>query len=846
MNSPHTGKLDFSHHLKFERDKRGWSQAKVAELLQTDIKTISRWERGTGLPASYLRQKLSDVFGKDLQALGLFEEVQIAPFVSLTDLFDPMIPLPPAYPLIGRDDQLALLRKRLRGGGNVTLSALNGLPGVGKTALSITLAYDPALQAHFKDGILWAGLGPEPNVQSHLSRWGAMLGMSASEMSHLQDIDAWGIAVHRVLGSRTILLVIDDAWTAKDALALKIGGPGCAHLITTRFPTIATQITVDGATEVKELDTAEGFALLRTLAPQVVEQQPERARELVLAVGGLPLALTLLGNYLRMQAYMVQPRRIMSALQRLGERDMRLDLTETRSPAERHSSQPGDGSISLRTIIAVSDEQLDQHTREAFYALSIFPPKPNSFSEEAALAVSESDIQVLDTLLDTGLLQSSGPARYTLHQTIADYARAQIQEDRAQRRFLRFFCAFVKRYSTNYAFLETESNNIFAALDIAFELTQFADLLSLINALMPFFQARGLFLLAEIHLRRAYNTALPFASFSEHLHILSNLGEVNRKMCQYDQAESFFEEGLALARQSQKISDQIMFLSLMGTLEWKRGAYAKAEAYLQEGLLLARTEKGQPSLYAILEVLSSLVQRRGEYAQGEKYMREAIAAYRDRPEKDVAQLSVMIDNLGLAYLAQGFYEKADREFETSLSLARQATHWEWVAMVLNNLAESKKHQGDYIQAEAYFQEGLELARRIGLQEWVCVLLAGGGEIARKQGLYEKARMLLQESLQLAHTFHIPQMACSACFEFCQIALREGHYDQAEQYLLEMKNVVPDGDSLLLALADYSSAQVCAGRGNTKEARRLALRALEKMAVTYAIEVEEFLASLPLL
>ena len=215
-------------------------------------------------------------------------------------LYDPFIPVLPQVPLVGRNEELLKLRQRLSTNrGNAALTALNGLPGVGKTALSIILAHDPALRAHFQDGILWAGLGPEPNMQGHLSRWGTLLGLSSSEMSSLSGSEAWAVALRRVIGSRTMLLVIDDAWTLEDALALKVGGPNCAHLVSTRFPSIATQITIEGATAIKELDSDEGMVLLRMLAPRVVENETQRTRELVMAVGGLPLALNLIGNYLR-------------------------------------------------------------------------------------------------------------------------------------------------------------------------------------------------------------------------------------------------------------------------------------------------------------------------------------------------------------------------------------------------------------------------------------------------------------------------------------------------------------------------------------------------------------------
>ncbi|HEX3642420.1 MAG TPA: hypothetical protein VHV10_14105, partial [Ktedonobacteraceae bacterium] len=64
----------------------------------------------------------------------------------------------------------------------------------------------------------------------------------------------------------------------------------------------------------------------------------------------------------------------------------------------------------------------------ALCTLSIFASKPDSFSKEAALAVSQQSIEALDELLDAGLLENWGAERYTLHQAVTDYARAQDED----------------------------------------------------------------------------------------------------------------------------------------------------------------------------------------------------------------------------------------------------------------------------------------------------------------------------------------------------------------------------------------------------------------------------------
>ncbi len=65
-----------NYRLKQARELRGWSQAKVAELIGTDATTVSRWERGIFSPTPYFREKLCVLFEKNAEELGLLEAAQ--------------------------------------------------------------------------------------------------------------------------------------------------------------------------------------------------------------------------------------------------------------------------------------------------------------------------------------------------------------------------------------------------------------------------------------------------------------------------------------------------------------------------------------------------------------------------------------------------------------------------------------------------------------------------------------------------------------------------------------------------------------------------------------------------
>ena len=654
------------HRLVDARISQHWSQQEVADRIGTTHVNVSRWERGITRPSPYFRRKLSKLFDKSEEDLDLLFQppvetvdvdatgganldganvdganvggvsmggVNAAPTVGAINLtptpaiYDPIIPLPSSTPLIGREEEIAAIKQRLFAGSSVALTALNGLPGVGKTTLAIALAHDPEVREHFRHGVLWAGLGPDPNVDRRLIRWGTLLGLSPGEIGNIKDREEWALSLRSAIGSRSMLLVIDDAWDVNDALTFKVGGPNCAHLVTTRYMAIASHVAGDGATRLQELNTDESMALLRLLAPQVIEKEEQKALALIQAVGGLPLALTLMGNYLRLQAYSGQARRIQSALQRLNDAAGRMQIAEPRGPIERHPSMPTDKTLSLQSIIAVTDQQLSVEARKALYALSALPSKPDNFSEEAAVAVTDCSLDAIDELIDTGMLESSSEGRYMLHQTIADYARLHQEGDEPRERLIQYAHDFVEEHRTDYEQLDMESGVIIAALEVAYALDKKEELVRNVCEFAPFLLMRGNYSLAERHVERAQAAAVDLDDTYGIANTLLYRGLIDQKHGNYDQAESYLQEGLTLARQV-NAPTRIDALLYLGQTEQKKGNYDQAETYLQEGLSLARQNDDDERISAILHDLGWVMLKRGEYTKAEAYLQEGLVIAR--------------------------------------------------------------------------------------------------------------------------------------------------------------------------------------------------------------------------
>jgi tetratricopeptide (TPR) repeat protein len=405
-------------------------------------------------------------------------------------------------------------------------------------------------------------------------------------MSKLTRIEDWVAIIRVAIGMQRILLIADDVWQIKVAQIFQLGGPNCAYLITTRLPDVAVRFADGGAVEIHELDEDDGLRLLVRLAPEVVKSEPDEARRLTRIVGNLPLALILMGNYLQEKTHSGQPRRIWQALQQLYDTEKRLQLDDDQIPGQLHPSLPSNAPITINSIIAVSDEALDEVSRSALRALSTFPSKPNTFSEAAAVAVAAAPAETLDTLTDYGLLETAGPARYTLHQTIADYARLKLADTAAYERMVEFFISFIETHQTDYDTLDLETNNVLAALDIAFNKKMQPALVRGANTFYPFLETRGLYDLAQKYLSQAQQLAKSINDLVGFITTLLNLGRIAENRGDYKQAEEYWQEGLALARKINHIERTSALLQNLGSLTIKSGNYVRAEEYLVEGVFV--------------------------------------------------------------------------------------------------------------------------------------------------------------------------------------------------------------------------------------------------------------------
>jgi NB-ARC domain/MalT-like TPR region len=334
-----------------------------------------------------------------------------------------------------------LLNKRASSGEQPRL-VLQLLPGVGKSEIATQLGWDEEVHKHF-DQVLWADLGKEPDISAILSKWAKALGVAQEGTDHMRTIDDWRSTILAAIGERRVFMLVDDVWKAghaRDFVFPVSQAPNCAYLFTTRKPEVAADlIDKNFHKTVPELNEPNSLKLLRQEARGVIAEPPQQeAKDLAREVGGLPLALVLVGRYLRHHS-------LHEALEKYRQADKLLS-EPLENQHERDRKLPEGEEHTLRTVIDMSFQELDEESMRTLRKLSIFRPKPHTFTKVAALEVSDTSEETLKKLVDYGLLekligtkeisgeesQSDALVHYRLQRTIADAARERLSAQEAE------------------------------------------------------------------------------------------------------------------------------------------------------------------------------------------------------------------------------------------------------------------------------------------------------------------------------------------------------------------------------------------------------------------------------
>jgi DNA-binding SARP family transcriptional activator len=334
---------------------------------------------------------------------------------------DPPAQLPPAVPIVGRDAQLAQIKRLVTDRPDdapVTVSVV-GAPGIGTSAFCVRAAHD--LRAAFPGGQFFASFARSPEPAEVLGGFLQATGVPAESIP--ADLDGRSAMFRTWTAERKVVVVLDDVTSPAQVVPLLPSGPGCATLVASHRR--LCDHTIRAVLELGPLTTEQSLELLRGVAGRDrVQRDLAAARDLVLACGGIPLALRAAGTRLALRPHW----RVSHLTQRLAAESSRLHELAA-------------SNLDLRDSVGRRYRLLSPAHRDAFHRIAAHRPGPVATDEVARLLGTDEDTaeSILEHLVEfqlAGVDDAQAPTadgfRYRLHPLVRLAAHA-LREDAHRR-----------------------------------------------------------------------------------------------------------------------------------------------------------------------------------------------------------------------------------------------------------------------------------------------------------------------------------------------------------------------------------------------------------------------------
>lgn len=770
------GRHELAELLKVTRIEAGLTQESLAEVSGVSARSISDLERGRALtPHAVTVRLLADALGLTGSSRAAFEQAARRQAVSYSrpGQHGPALRALPRdiASFTGRDEELEVLlgaagAKEGRAG-VVAIYAIEGMAGIGKTALAIRAAHQ--LAPRFPGGQIFLPLhghapGRMPDEPSEaLASLLQAAGVRPDQIpGHLDDrARLWRDAVAK----RPMLIVLDDVAGTEQIEPLLPGVAGSVVLVTSRRRLAALECDRSLALGTLVPDQAAKMIVRLAGRPEFMTTDPEIA-DIARMCGHLPLALGMAASQLRHHPAW-------------SLRDLAHDLTGAR---DRLSLMVGE-NLSVAAAFDLSYQTLAPAARQVFRQFGLHPGQ--EIDAYAAAALNGSDpaavSRQLRILYDCYLLTEPSHDRYGMHDLIREHARAMALKyesatDRsrslaqlldyfgqagavADQQLARYTRAHVPSEvvaqaalprlvssSAALAWIRTERDNFLACLDHAMRGGQQARVIELTAALAALFRHDGPWADGIERHRTAIAAARDLGDQLSEANALCDVAALNFLVGDSAAATDALNLAERIYRKLDHQQGTANALSQVAMIRRATGDYHDAASAINAAVDLFTELGDRRGLAAALNELGGLRYLTSDFPGADDALERAYGLYRD--VGDDRGLANVLSNLGNVKRLTGDYPAAAKMLEESLATYQDHGDQEGQADALNLLGIVHRLTGDYGAAAAALSEALAISRDLGSRQAEANSLCFQGALLRQTGQLREAATTLHRALAI--------------------------------------------------------------------------------------------------
>ena len=663
------------------------------------------------------------------------------------------------------DTLTQLLDEAGTSGGTVVISAIDGMAGIGKTALAVHVAH--RLSEKFPDGQLFLDLhgytqGQQPRTADEALTWLLrVLGVPPERIPRDSE-QAAALYRQRLADTRT-LIVLDNAATEAQVRPLLPGTGSCLVLVTSRRRLRALDDAHSLSLDL--LSPSNAVALLHAVAgPDRIPAEDPRLDEVAGLCGYLPLAL-------RIAAALLRHRPAWPLEYLAGQlRDQQQRVTAL-----------SDGERELAAVFDLSYMSLDTPHQRLWRRIGLVPG--SGLDAYAAAALTEIDpasaARLLEDLVDHNLLTGYAPGRYRLHDLLRAHARSLAETDPAAEReaavdrLLHYYAHTAQSASVPIArnprpapncpapahspvltgseaardWLHTEHPNLEAAFTHARANGFDEQATALAAGLAEILQTDGPFTHAlEIH-RTAAETAERLGHSAAHANALTDLGRVQQVTGDYPGAGDAVARALEIYRELDNRLGEAGALTDLGRVRYLTGDFSGAGDALTRALEIYRALEHRLGEANALNGLGRVRYLAGDYPEADDSYTRALDIYRTLDNRH-GEAGVLTDLGRVRYLA-GDYSGAGDSYIRALEIYRALGNRHGEAGALTDLGRVRYMTGDYPGADDVVSRAVELYRALGHQLGEANALPDLGRIRYMTGDFAGAVEALTRALEIS-------------------------------------------------------------------------------------------------
>jgi DNA-binding SARP family transcriptional activator/tetratricopeptide (TPR) repeat protein/DNA-binding XRE family transcriptional regulator len=672
----------------------------------------------------------------------------------------------------GRDAELRGLIAAARGAvGMVAIHAVDGMPGVGKTALVTRAAH--LLAGDFPDGQLFVGLHAHTPGLAPADPAEVLAGLLACTGLGPREIPA-GLEARaqrwrgRLAGKR-VLLVLDDAAGHAQVEPLLPGAGGCLVLVTSRRRLIA----LPGAQPLAlgTLPPGQAAELFTRLADRAPEDPETGAvADLVARCGHLPLAIALLaGRLAHHPSWTITG----FAAEFAAARDRLAELAA--------GDRPGDPAVAAAFQMSYAD--LPPECQRLFRLLGLHPGADIDAYATAALAgvpLAQAR-QDLNALYTDHLIDEPAPSRYRFHDLIHEYARALTTRhdpaavrDQALGRLLDYYqhtAWAADRHLTRHtrpgppppaatpaaapglpglaaalAWMRAERANLLACIGYATTAAQSQRIISLTAAMAGFLYQEGPWQLAAALHHAAVTSARHQGDRLGEAGALLDLGRVRHLTGDYPAASRLLEQAVAICQDIGHRLGEASALHALGRVRYVTGDCPAASGLLEQAVAICQDIGSRLGEASTLRELGYVRYLTGDYPAASGLLEQALAICQDIGSR-LGEAETLLD-LGYLRRLTGDYPAASGLLEQALAICQDIGHRLGEASALLDLGRVRYATGHYPAASGLLEQAVAICQDIGSRLGEATSLLDLGHVRRLTGDYPAASGLLEQALAI--------------------------------------------------------------------------------------------------